>query len=103
MFLYKQNTLKEDKNVIISLQKIYGISWYKSLFITSKLGFNFILLFKSFNFYNLQLLFFVLDFFTWLEIRIRRYDSQQIKKQVGRIYQRYLLATKVSVFGGLSQ
>lgn len=82
MVLYKQNTLNDNKNIIISLQNIYGISWYKSLLINSKLGLNFILFLKSFNLYNLQLLFFVLDFFTWLEIRIKRYISQQIKKQV---------------------
>jgi len=29
--------------------------------------------------------------------------KKQTKRQVGRIYQKYLLATKVSVIGGLSQ
>ena len=36
---------------------------------------------RNFNFYNLQLLSFILDFFTWLEIRIKRYIYQNIKMQ----------------------
>jgi small subunit ribosomal protein S13 len=81
MFIYKQKTLNLNKNIINSLQYIYGIGWYKSSLITSKMGLSFLLAFKNLNFFTLQLLSFILDFFTWLEIRIKRYIYQNIKMQ----------------------
>lgn len=46
------------------------------------MGLSFPFLFKNLNNYNLQLLSYVLDFFTWLEVRIKHYIYQNIKKLV---------------------
>ena len=80
MFVYKQYSININKEIRLSLQSIYGIGWYKSSLISIKLGLAFPFLFKNLNNYNLQLLSFILDFFTWLEIRIKHYIFQNIKK-----------------------
>lgn len=80
MFIYKQYTLDINKEIRSSLQFIYGIGLYKSNIISIKLGLSFPFLFKNLNKYNLQLLSYVLDYYTWLEIRIKHYIFQNIKK-----------------------
>ncbi len=80
MFIYKQFTLNVNREVRLSLQLIYGIGWYKSNLISIQLGLSFPFLFKNLNNYNLQLLSFILDYYTWLEIRIKHYIYQNIKK-----------------------
>jgi small subunit ribosomal protein S13 len=80
MFIYKQYTLNSNREVRSSLQIIYGIGYHKSNLISIKLGLSFPFLFKNLNIYNLQLLSYVLDFYTWLEIRIKHYIFQNIKK-----------------------
>lgn len=80
MFIYKQYTLNTNKEVRSSLQIIYGMGFYKSNLISIKLGLSFPFLFKNLNAYNLQLLSYILDYYTWLEIRIKHYIFQNIKK-----------------------
>lgn len=82
MFVYKQYTIELNKEIRLSLQTIYGIGWYKSSIISIKLGLSFPFLFKNLNSYNLQLLSYVMDYYTWLEIRIKHYIYQNIKKLV---------------------
>jgi ribosomal protein S13 len=64
MFVYKQYTLDTNKEVRSSLQMIYGIGFYKSNLIGIKLGLSFPFIFKNLNIYNLQLLSYVLDYYT---------------------------------------
>lgn len=80
MFIYKQYTLNINREVSLALQIIYGIGWYKSNLISSKMGLSFPFVFKNLNNYNLQVLSFILDFYTWLEARIKHYIFQNIKK-----------------------
>jgi len=80
MFIYKQVTLNINREVRLSLQKIFGIGWYKSSIISIRMGLSFPFLFKNLNNYNLQLLSYILDYYTWLEIRIKHYIFQNIKK-----------------------
>lgn len=80
MFLYKQYTLNENKEIRCSLQFIYGIGWYKSLIICSKLGLSYPFLLKYLNTYNKAILIYILDFYTWLEIRLKRIIYHNIKK-----------------------
>jgi small subunit ribosomal protein S13 len=80
MFIYKQVTLNINREVRLSLQKIFGIGWYKSSIISVKMGLSFPFVFKNLNNYNLQLLSYILDYYTWLEIRIKHYIFQNIKK-----------------------
>ena len=80
MFVYKQYNLDSKKEARLSLQSIYGIGWYKSILIVSKMGLSFPFSFRNLNNYNLQILSFILDFYTWLEVRIKHYIFQNIKK-----------------------
>ena len=82
MFVYKSYNIEGKKEARLSLQSIYGIGWYKSILIVSKMGLSFPFLFKNLNSYNLQLLSFILDFYTWLDSRIRHFVSQNIRKLV---------------------
>src|ERR1700753_1847043 len=82
IFVYKQYTLNINKELRSSLQLIYGIGLYKSNLISVKMGLSFPFLFKNLNSYNLQLLSCILDYYTWLEIRIKHYIFQNIKKLV---------------------
>jgi len=82
MFVYKQYTLNTNKEIRLAIQSIYGIGWHKSNLISSKMGLSFPFSFKNLNNYNIQLLSYILDFYTWLEIRIKHYIYQNIKKLV---------------------
>lgn len=80
MFLYKQYLLNENKELRCTLQLIYGIGLYKSLVICSKYGISYPFLFKYLNSYNKAILIFILDFYTWLEIRLKRIIYANIRK-----------------------
>ena len=79
MFVYKQYNLNAKKDIRLSLQSIYGIGWLKSIYISSRLGFSYPFSLNNINFYNYLALIYILDFFTWLEVRIKRIISQNIK------------------------
>jgi small subunit ribosomal protein S13 len=79
MFTYKQYNLNIRRDVRLSLHSIYGIGWLKSIFICARLGLSYPYLLSNINFYNGNLLSYVLDFFTWLEVRIKRFIFQNIK------------------------
>lgn len=80
MFIYKQLTLNINKEIRLALQAILGIGWHKSNIIGSKLGLSFPFLFKNLNSYNMQLLSFILDYYTWLDARIKHLVFQNIKR-----------------------
>ena len=82
VFIYKQYTLNDNRELRLSLQSIYGIGWYKSSMVGIKMGLSFPFLFKNLNSYNMQLLSYIMDYYTWLEIRIKHYIFQNIKKLV---------------------
>lgn len=44
------------------------------------MGLSFPFLFKNLNNYHLQLLSYILDYYTWLEVRIKHYIFQNIKR-----------------------
>jgi small subunit ribosomal protein S13 len=79
MFTYKQYNLDIKRDIRLSLQLIYGIGWLKSIFICSRLGFSYPFSLNNINLYNFFILTYILDFFTWLEIRIKRIIFQNIK------------------------
>jgi small subunit ribosomal protein S13 len=80
MFVYKQVELNINKEIRTSLHSIYGIGWHKSILICSKIGLAYPFFFKYLNTYNKILLSFILNFFTWLEVRIKRIIYQNIKQ-----------------------
>lgn len=79
MFIYKQYNLSMQSDARLSLHVIYGIGWLKSIFICSRLGLSYPFSLNNINLYNYFLLVYVLGFFTWLEVRIKRIIFQNIK------------------------
>lgn len=82
MFLYKQVYLKERLEVRNSLQGIFGVGWYKSLWVASRIGLSYPFSSDRVNVYISLLFCCVLDGVTWLESRIRRMISLNIKKLI---------------------
>jgi small subunit ribosomal protein S13 len=82
LFLYKQIYLKERLEVRNSLQSIFGVGWYKSLLVTSRIGLSYPFSSDNVNVYISLLFCCVLDGVTWLESRIRRMVSLNIKKLI---------------------
>lgn len=79
MFAYKQVILPVISEIRASLQHIYGIGKYKAFCICARLGFGFPFTMKSLNTYYSMFLFFILDYYTWLEARIRRIYKQNVR------------------------
>lgn len=81
MFLYKQVIFnKYTQEIRSSLKILYGIGKYKSNYICSRVGLVFPFFLGSLNRYYISLIIFLLDYFTWLEVRIKRQVFLNIKK-----------------------
>ena len=79
MFAYKQVILPVLSEIRAALQSIYGIGKYKAFFICARLGFSFPFMLNSLNTYYSMFLFVVLDYFSWLDARIRRIYKQNVR------------------------
>lgn len=82
MFTYKQVIFKLDLEIRSALTQVYGIGKYKAFCISAKLGLSYPFVMKDMNNYYFMVLAFILDFYSWLEARIKRYYSQNIKKLI---------------------
>lgn len=79
MFAYKQVILPVLSEIRSALQHIYGVGKYKAFCICARLGFGFPFIMKNLNNYYSMFLFFILDYFTWLEARVKRIYKQNIR------------------------
>jgi small subunit ribosomal protein S13 len=79
MLTYKQYNLNAKREVRSSLQLIYGIGWLKAIYVCARLGFSWPFSLNNINLYNYSALVYMLDFFTWLEVRIKRIIFLNIK------------------------
>lgn len=80
MFVYKQVIFnKYEQEIKPALQIIYGIGHYKSFLISTKMGLTSTYFLGDLNIYYLSLLTYLLDFYSWLEVRIKRVIYQNIK------------------------
>lgn len=82
MFAYKQVILQLTLEIRAALKHIYGIGKYKAFCICARLGLSFPFIMKNLNNYYFMMLAFILDFYSWLEARIKRFYSQNIKKLI---------------------
>jgi len=78
MFAYKQVILPNLSEIRMALQHIYGIGKYKAFSICARLGLGFPFTLNNLNNYYSMFLFFVLDYYSWLEARIKRIYKQNI-------------------------
>lgn len=82
MFAYKQVMFQVNYEIRSALQQIYGVGNHKAWLICAKLGLSFPFIMRTLNNYYFMLLTFVLDFFTWLEVRVKRFYMLNIKKLI---------------------
>jgi small subunit ribosomal protein S13 len=80
MFFYKKLKLKQNCAIQDALQSIYGIGNYKSLLMCIKFGLAYPFSINNLNVYLVGVFRFILDEYTWLDARIKRIISQNIKK-----------------------
>ncbi len=79
-FIYKKFTFPFQKEARCSLQVIKGIGWYKSMWISTKIGLGYPFAFNKINKFRYLLLQQILDNCTWLEVRLKRFVQSRIKE-----------------------
>lgn len=82
VFAYKQVIFKVHLEIRSALRFIYGVGRHKAFFLCARLGLAFPFMMNNLNNYNFMLLCFILDFFSWLEVRVRRFYTINVKKLV---------------------
>jgi len=63
MFLFRDTILSDKTEIIYSLKKIKGLSLHKSIFIKNHMGLSYSYKIKNLNYYNLNLLLYLLKKF----------------------------------------
>jgi len=82
MFAYKKVYLPLKREVRCSLQAIKGIGWYKSIWISSKIGLSYPFFMNKLSKFHFKLLEQVLNTCTWLEVRLKRFIKSQINELI---------------------
>ncbi len=78
MFLFRDFTLTERKEIRISLMNIYGISWQKSNKIINKLGLSKPYFSNNLNDYYINLILYILKGFIISDTKIKRIIDNNI-------------------------
>ena len=82
MFLFREFVLDINKELRASLQKIFGVGWYKSFLVSSKIGLSFPYYLMNINGYNFSILFFLLKGLVVSEVRIKRQIESNINLKI---------------------
>lgn len=82
MFLFREFTLDINKELRASLKNIFGVGWYKSNLVTSKLGLASSYYLADINLYNFALMFFLLKNLVISDVRIKRKVESNINKKI---------------------
>lgn len=82
MFLFREFVLDINKELRASLQKIFGVGWYKSFLVSSKIGLSFPYYLMNINGYNFSVLFFLLKGLVVSEVRIKRQIESNINSKI---------------------
>lgn len=82
MFLFREFVLDINKELRASLQKIFGVGWYKSFLVASKVGLSFPFYLANINGYNFSILFFLLKGLVVSEVRIKRQIESNINNKI---------------------
>lgn len=81
MFLFRDTTLPEKKEIRYSLKKIYGVGFYKADLIANLIGLKFPFFISNLNFYNINIILFLLKGLVLSDTRIKRI----IENNIGRL------------------
>lgn len=82
MFKFRMTVFNLNKCLLIVLNYIYGLCWYKINFLLARLGISTIFFVNDLNNYYKDLLFFYLELFIISYAHIERYVTLNIKKLI---------------------
>lgn len=71
MFLFRDFTLIDQKEVRSALHVIFGVGWYKSILILSKIGFSYPFFLQNMNLYYFSVLSFLLKGFVISDVVLK--------------------------------
>jgi len=82
MFLYRDTKLPEKKEIRAALKNIYGVGWHKANKIVSKIGLKYPYFINNLNYYNINLILFLLKGMVISDTKIKRVIDNNIKKLI---------------------
>lgn len=82
MFLFRDITLTEIKEIRASLKQIYGVGWYKSNLISSKLGLSNPFFSSNLNEYYIYVILFLLKGLILSDTKIKRVIDNNITRLI---------------------
>ena len=82
MFLFRDTTLSEKKEIRSSLQQIYGIGLAKANLISVKIGLKYPYIANNLNLYNINLILFLLKGLVLSDTRIKRTIENNITRLI---------------------
>jgi small subunit ribosomal protein S13 len=82
MFLFRDTTLPEKKEIRSALKKIYGVGWFKAKNITSLIGLKSPYNINNLNYYNINIILFLLKGFVLSDTKIKRIIENNITKLI---------------------
>lgn len=77
MFLFRDFIIRDFKEIRISLNNVYGISWYKSALVSTKIGLS-NPYFNNLNDYYINFILYLLKGLVLSDVRIKRIISNNI-------------------------
>jgi small subunit ribosomal protein S13 len=82
MFLFRDITLTETKEIRVSLKQIYGVGWHKANFVSNKLGLSNPFFGNNLNDYNISIILFLLKGLVLSDTRIKRVIDNNINRLI---------------------
>lgn len=82
MFLFRNVTFDENRELRVALKQVYGMGWKKSKLISFKSGISYPNFFANINYYNYAFIFILLKRSVISEVRIKRRLQLSISKLV---------------------
>lgn len=82
MFLFREITLSEKNEIRVSLKQIYGVGWFKSNLILNKLGLAYPFFGTNLNYYNINIILYLLKGLVLSDARIKRVIENNITRLI---------------------
>lgn len=82
MFLFRDITILEKKEIRSALKQIYGVGWYKANLIANLIGLAYPFFSNNLNYYNINLILFLLKGLVLSDTRIKRIIDNNITRLI---------------------
>ena len=80
MFLFRDTVLSEKNEIRVSLKNIYGVGWHKANTIINKLGLSNPFFSRNLNYYNINIILYLLKGLVLSDARIKRVIENNITR-----------------------